>query len=34
MGHSDIRMTQKYLRSLSIEDFRPDIDKISIENMA
>lgn len=34
LGHTDIRMTQKYLRSTTAEDFRSAVDKLSIENMA
>lgn len=34
MGHSDIRMTQTYLRSVTTEDMRPDVNKLSYENLA
>ncbi|OGF80999.1 hypothetical protein A2930_00060 [Candidatus Giovannonibacteria bacterium RIFCSPLOWO2_01_FULL_45_34] len=31
MGHTDPRMTQRYLRSLTVEDLRGDIDKLTID---
>ena len=34
MGHSDIKMTQTYLRSVSTEDMREDVNKLSFENLA
>lgn len=34
MGHSDIKMTQTYLRSVSTEDMRDDVNKLSFENLA
>ena len=34
MGHTDMRMTERYLRSMNVEDYRSDIEKLSIENMA
>jgi integrase/recombinase XerD len=33
LGHKDLRMTEKYLRSSIAEDFRSSINKLSIENM-
>lgn len=33
MGHTDLRMTQRYLRSLDVEDMRDDMEKLSIENL-
>lgn len=32
LGHTDLRMTQRYLRSLGVEDFRDDVDKLNIDN--
>ena len=34
MGHTDIKMTQTYLRSVSTEDMREDVNKLSFENLA
>jgi site-specific recombinase XerD len=34
MGHSDIKMTQTYLRSVSTEEMRGDVNKLSFENLA
>jgi site-specific recombinase XerD len=34
MGHTDIKMTQTYLRSVSTEDMRDDVNKLSFENLA
>jgi len=34
MGHTDIKMTQTYLRSVSTEDLREDVSKLSFENLA
>jgi len=34
MGHTDLRMTQRYLRSLGVDDLRDDIYKLNIENLA
>ena len=34
MGHSDIKITQTYLRSVSTEDMREDVNKLSFENLA
>jgi integrase/recombinase XerD len=28
LGHSDLRMTQRYVRSLSVEDLRDDVDRL------
>lgn len=33
MGHTDIRMTERYLRSLTPEDLRGDIDRLTIDNL-
>lgn len=33
LGHTDIRMTDKYLRSLGVEDLRDDINKLNIDNL-
>jgi integrase len=32
LGHSDLKMTQKYLRSLDVEDVREDI--VSLDHRA
>jgi integrase len=34
MGHTDLKMTQTYLRSVSTEDMRDDVNKLSFENLA
>ena len=34
MGHSDLKMTQTYLRSVATEEMRDDVDKLSFENLA
>jgi integrase len=34
MGHTDIKMTQTYLRSVSTEEMSEDINKLSYENLA
>ncbi|MBS1624076.1 MAG: site-specific integrase [Bacteroidetes bacterium] len=34
MGHSDLRMTQMYLRSIEAEELSEDMNKISFENLA
>ncbi len=34
MGHSDLRMTQMYLRSIEAEELAEDMNKISFENLA
>jgi integrase len=34
MGHTDIKMTQTYMRSMSAEEMRDDINKLSFENLA
>ncbi len=33
MGHTDIKMTMKYLRSIHAEQLRPDINLLSLENL-
>lgn len=33
MGHTDLRMTERYLRSLGVEDFRKDINKLDLDNL-
>lgn len=33
MGHKDIKMTMTYLRSLTVEDFRDDVNKLGITYM-
>jgi len=30
LGHTDLRMTQKYLRSMGVDDMRDSIDKLSL----
>jgi site-specific recombinase XerD len=30
LGHTDLRMTQKYLRSMGVEDMRDSVDKLSL----
>lgn len=32
LGHTDLRMTQRYLRSLGVEDFRDDVNRLNIDN--
>ena len=32
LGHKDLEMTQKYLRSLKAEDFRDDVNRLSLDN--
>lgn len=34
MGHSDIRMTEKYMRSITTSKLKNDVDKLSYENLA
>lgn len=34
MGHSDLRMTQMYLRSIEAEELADDINRISFENLS
>ena len=34
MGHTDLKMTQTYLRSVSTEEMRDDVNKLSFENLA
>jgi integrase/recombinase XerD len=33
LGHTDLRMTDRYLRSMGVEDLRDDIDRFSIDNL-
>ena len=33
LGHSDLRMTQRYLRSLTPEDMREDVDRLNIDDL-
>ncbi|MEA2112518.1 MAG: site-specific integrase [Patescibacteria group bacterium] len=33
MGHTDLRMTDRYLRSMGVEDFRDDVNKLNIDNL-
>ncbi len=32
MGHTDLRMTQRYLRSMSVDDLRDDVNMLNIDN--
>ncbi len=32
LGHSDMRMTERYLRSIDVEDLRGEVDKMFVEN--
>lgn len=32
LGHTDLRMTERYVRSLTIEDLREDINRMNIDN--
>lgn len=34
MGHTDLKMTQTYLRSVSAEEMRDDVNKLSFDNIA
>lgn len=34
MGHKDIKMTQTYLRSVSTEEMRDDVNKLSLDKLA
>jgi site-specific recombinase XerD len=34
MGHTDLKMTQKYVRSISTLEMKEDINKLSFENLA
>jgi site-specific recombinase XerD len=34
MGHTDLKMTQTYLRSVSTEEMKEDINRLSFENLA
>jgi len=33
MGHTDLRMTDRYLRSMGVEDFRNEINRLNIDNL-
>ncbi len=33
MGHTDLRMTERYLRSLGVEELRDDVCKLRIDNL-
>ncbi len=33
MGHTDLRMTDRYLRSMDVEDLRGDVNNLSIDNL-
>lgn len=33
MGHTDLRMTDRYLRSMGVEDFRDEVNRLSIDNL-
>ncbi|MCI5108424.1 MAG: tyrosine-type recombinase/integrase, partial [Candidatus Pacebacteria bacterium] len=33
MGHEDLRMTQRYLRSMTVDDLRDDINRLSVDNL-
>lgn len=33
MGHTDLRMTQRYLRSMNVEDLRDEVNRLSIDNL-
>ena len=33
LGHTDLRMTQQYLRSLTVEDLADSINKLSVDNL-
>lgn len=33
MGHTDLRMTQRYVRSMGVEDLRDSVNRMSFENM-
>ena len=33
LGHTDSRMTERYLRSIGVEDLRDDINKLNIDNL-
>jgi len=32
MGHTDLRMTERYLRSMDVEDMRDDIDSLNLDS--
>lgn len=33
MGHNDLRMTQRYLRSMDVEDLREEVNSLSIDSL-
>ena len=33
LGHSDLRMTQAYIRSITADDLRPVVDGLSFDNL-
>lgn len=33
MGHTDLRMTERYLRSMGVEDLRDDVNRLDIDNL-
>ncbi len=33
MGHTDLRMTQRYLRSMGVEDLRGDMDRLVVDGL-
>ena len=33
MGHTDLRMTERYLRSMGVEDMREDVNKLSLDKL-
>ena len=33
MGHTDLRITDRYLRSMGVEDLRDDVNNFSIDNL-
>ncbi|MBU1557869.1 site-specific integrase [Patescibacteria group bacterium] len=33
MGHTDLRMTDRYLRSMGVEDFRDEVNRLCIDNL-
>ena len=34
MGHTDLRMTQRYLRSMGVEDLREEINQMTVDNLS
>lgn len=34
LGHTDLRMTDRYLRSMGVEDLREEVNKLSLDNLA